>query len=79
MAGTVHRTVPAPRQYVGLPGKIGNANTRPPTNVGGFLPESFRRIVSDGKIPLACPVGQITRTFITQLGLLMLFLLVTVG
>ena len=28
MAGTVHRTVPTPRQYVGLPGKPGNANTK---------------------------------------------------
>ena len=26
MAGTVHRTVPSPRQYVGLPGETGNGS-----------------------------------------------------
>jgi len=39
-----------------LPGKIGNANTKPPTKVGGlFLPASVHRTLADGKTILGLP------------------------
>ena len=37
VAGTVHRTVPTSRQYIGLPGKPGNANISLDRNVGAFF------------------------------------------
>ena len=36
LPASVHRTLAAAGQYVGLPGKIRNANAKPLTNVGGL-------------------------------------------